>query len=92
MGLADFPIQDHEICFISLVPIRSMKSGGVWKTRSRLVYKWSVLQLATFPWLYKSQYCVAVSIANRYTIPSFLLQQKKVWLAVHVMTIYFSRH
>lgn len=28
MGLADFSIQDHEIFFISEVPIRSMKSGG----------------------------------------------------------------
>jgi len=63
-----------------------MKSGGVWRTGSGLVYKWSVLQLAIYPWLYRSQYCVAESIVNRYTIPSFLSQRKKVWLAVHVTT------
>jgi hypothetical protein len=62
-----------------------MKSGGVWRTGSGLVYKWSALQLATHLRLYRSQYCVAESTVNRYNISSYLLQQKKVWLAVHVM-------
>jgi len=53
---------------------------------SGLVYKWSVLQLAAYLWLYRSQYCVAESKVNRYAIRSFLLQHRKVWLAVHFMT------